>query len=198
MSSTYHSPHPDVWRTQDAVTNLKAVPWAIIAGLIDQASARARPARTPQRVDGYPTRTLADGGGTAELTSVEAAADANLYGRTTPDQDSLHDLVTEARALLVECSGTARQLTAKIELIRTLLGQATLEQRACDLCGATDRPLRFGDVAGRLPVSRLLCTDTGPGGAPCYKVVVRNDGWPSDEQQAAFRRTGRWTYRVRA
>lgn len=195
MTDTYHSPHPDIWRVDHAIDHLRTIDWKAVKRTIDAGHDQARPARTPSRRDGYPGSTLG-GRGSSDLTSVEAAADANIFGDTTPETESLYDLVRDARALLTETSGTAAQLLAKLELIKHLLGQTEHATRGCALCGATDRLLIYGTVAGRLATNRDLC-EAGPNGSiGCYQVVSKNNGWPTTEQIEEHARTGKWRYRA--
>lgn len=198
MTETYHSDHPDVWRVNHAIEVLRKTDWPGIEVTISEARRQARPVRTSGRRDGYPTSTLSGARGNSDLTAVEAAADANVFGTVPPASQSLYDHLQQALAELTEAAGHATALIRRVELIRSFLGADQNPDRTCALCGDTGRPLIYGNVGQRLPTSRDLC-EAGPNNTiGCYQVVAKNDGWPTPDQIAEHTRTGRWRYRTTA
>lgn len=189
MSETFHSEtleSPDEWALNQAIVGLRATDWKDVERRL--RSALRRDGRgAGGSADGFPSATLGGGGGGGELTSVESAANRNVYGRGVADP--LHVHTTQALGLLLEASGVVAQLRGQLELIDRLTSDAPVTRDECELCQAKGE-LVWGTVGGVLAESHDLCKSR------CYHFVRDNGGWPSDVQRAYFAARGKWRVRI--
>lgn len=119
--------------------------------------------------DGYPSSTMGGGRGGGELTSVEAAVNARVFGRSKD-----HDDLTELYASLVEWAGNQDRVYARLRLLAARRGEdVTTDQRWCEAhglvgmqVGGPDVKITLSTVGGRLDNPAHLCP-------ACYDVVRR-------------------------
>jgi hypothetical protein len=145
--------------------------------------------------DGYPSSTMPGGGGGAELTSVESAAERRIAGT----KDSVRAHLEHAYGYLEQAAISQGALGNRLDAAEREMSPdpSMVDVKVCESCaqGAPEprRPEHYGTVNGRLPVNTHLC-------GACYDFVQRYEPrnearLPSVEEIAQHHLTGRWRAR---
>jgi hypothetical protein len=142
--------------------------------------------------DGFPAGTMGGGGGGSELTSVESASDARVFGRgLEPDRferdcERVFDLLQQA----------ASSLGGAVNLLDRLDGQAVADdpdpEPRCELCGQAglDRdPARYARALEGLPHPMWVCQ-------PHYDFVAKHQATPTPDQTRHHDESGSWRIRI--
>jgi hypothetical protein len=142
-----------------------------------------------QKRDGYPG---GGSGGGGELTGVESATEARVFGRA--QRDPVHLQTTRAARELIAGVGGLLECIGALKVLTVLLDEAPLDSPACDLCIEHGLPEprgwdTYGTVGGRLPNPRHLCN-------PHRWFIEDNGVVPTRDQSLHHYSKGSWKIRV--
>ncbi len=144
--------------------------------------------------DGYPTNTLNDSTGSAELTSVESAAHRRL---DHPDPDKMRANLRHACRFLDDAVHALHIVDTRLARIETHSARTPPAPEKCQACRIRPAELR-STAGGRLDHAYELCE-------PCVHFathVCERHGIPpripTPEEAAHHDRTGRWKLRIPA
>lgn len=125
----------------DMANQLARIDWHRVARRIIEAEHASR----DTDADGYPARTIAEGGGNSELTSVEAAANRRGFGRNPRIDEHL----IEAIGYLHDARNAAAACIGRLDAIDRVVDRKPDERAGEGTCAACDHHCD-GTVANRL------------------------------------------------
>lgn len=181
--------YPTDKQVDDLVEQLQRTDWERLKRQLKAASRRDRELAV---VDGYPASTSGGGRGGAELTSVEAAAEALAYPER-PLTDPVHDQVQRAFRFFLDADTNLRAMHKALSNLERAGGLDT-DRFLCEgyqLIGVDRTADHFGDVGGKLPTKRRLSDEV-------VKFVSKYGRMPTGEEMRSYNAGGRWRVRATA